>query len=170
MHLLELLSLLVMILQTVMMKNMSEGQREGKYMSLFSVVNFPNEACTTTSGYNGTCLASSECIGSGGEALGSCAQGFGTCCYFELRACGGTVTKNQTYLQNPSYPASYTITADTTCTYTFTKITTSVCQVWLAILIVCFHFSILSRSDWTLNSLRWDLLSVTMCGVWTLVR
>ena len=46
------------------------------------------------------------------------------------------MTKNQTYLQNPSYPASYTITADTTCTYTFSKITTSVCQVWLAILIV----------------------------------
>ena len=28
----------------------------------------------------------SECIGSGGEALGSCAQGFGTCCYCEYAA------------------------------------------------------------------------------------
>jgi len=114
-----------------MIKNMTGQSKEGKYMSLFSVVNFPNEACTTTSGFNGTCLSSSECIGSGGEALGSCAQGFGTCCYFEITACGGSVTQNQTYLQNPSYPSSYTISADTTCTYTFTKLNTRVCQIRL---------------------------------------
>ena len=27
----------------------------------------------------------SECIGSGGSALGTCAQGFGTCCYCETK-------------------------------------------------------------------------------------
>ena len=57
------------------------------------------------------------------------------------------MTKNQTYLQNPSYPASYTITSDTTCTYTFSKITTSVCQVWLAILIMFSFISLQIRLD-----------------------
>jgi len=113
------------------MSNMTLNNRDAKYMSLFSVVNFPNSACTTSTGYNGTCLATSECIGSGGTALGSCAQGFGTCCYYNLRACGGSVTNNQTYLQNPSWPGSYTISEATTCTYTFTKIATNVCQIRL---------------------------------------
>ena len=44
------------------------------------------------------------------------------------------MTANQTYLQNPSYPGTYTISADTTCTYTFYKITTSVCQVTLTVM------------------------------------
>jgi len=134
MSLLQLVTILVMILKMKMqsLPNVTDSNnKEGKYMSLFSVVNFPNIACTTTTGYNGTCTASSECIGTGGTALGSCAQGFGTCCYYHLRACGGSVTNNQTYLQSPSWPDSYTISSDKTCTYTFYKISTNVCQIRL---------------------------------------
>ena len=47
----------------------------------------------------------------------------------QIRGCGGTVTYNQTYLQNPSFPGTYTISTGTTCTYTFKKLATNVCQV-----------------------------------------
>ena len=30
-------------------------------------------------------------------------SGFGVCCYSTITACGGTVTRNQTYLRNPGY-------------------------------------------------------------------
>ena len=30
-------------------------------------------------------------------------SGFGVCCYSTITACGGTATRNQTYLRNPGY-------------------------------------------------------------------
>jgi len=106
------------------------SERSQKY-ALFSIVNFPNDVCETDSGENGMCVASSECIGTGGEASGSCAQGFGTCCYYRLRECGGEISRNLTHLQSPSYPDYYTPDSSTTCSYTFTKVTSAVCQVRL---------------------------------------
>lgn len=104
-------------------------KRKGK--SLFVIVNFPNEVCTTNTGYNGTCLAPSECIGTGGAALGSCAKGFGICCYYYLRACGGEQTRNQTYLQNPNWPGAFTTSEDVECKYTFSRLHSNVCQLRL---------------------------------------
>lgn len=108
----------------------SEVNRNEKY-ALFSIVNFPNDACTTASGDTGMCVASSECNGSGGIAMGICAQGFGTCCYYRLRACGGELSRNLTHLQSPSYPETYTPDSTVSCAYTFTKVNTRVCQVRL---------------------------------------
>ena len=50
--------------------------------SLFSVVSFPNEECTTTSSssLNGVCKTAEECTDSGGTSMGNCASGFGICC------------------------------------------------------------------------------------------
>ena len=73
---------------------------QGRVFSLFSIVQFPNEACDTTSNVysNGwvspydcmkvkhyykscrTCFTTSECSAKGGLAQGNCAAGFGVCC------------------------------------------------------------------------------------------
>ena len=53
--------------------------------SLFSVLSFPNDECTTTKPTepqtSGLCLTESECTQTLGVAEGNCASGFGVCCY-----------------------------------------------------------------------------------------
>ena len=49
-------------------------------LSLFTIVTFKNDLCTSTSGNNGTCYSSSDCSKLGGVASGTCASGFGVCC------------------------------------------------------------------------------------------
>ena len=83
-------------------------------MSVFSVVKFPNSACSSsTSGRNGTCYTSSECTAyrlkkkywslklilniSSGTASGNCASSFGVCCIFEKTCDGGSISQNLTY-------------------------------------------------------------------------
>ena len=90
--------------------------------SLFSVVQFPNDECTSSSSstINGTCYTNSECGSRGGAASGSCAAGFGVCCVISTTTCGSTISTNTTYIRNPGYPSSYTATAGS-CQYTFNK-------------------------------------------------
>ena len=74
----------------------SQDPREGREMSVFTVVRFPNEVCTSASGLNGTCYTASECTSRSGSASGSCASSFGVCCVFTL-SCGATTSQNNTY-------------------------------------------------------------------------
>ena len=87
-------------------------------MSLFSIVNFPNDPCTSASDttMTGTCLTSSECSDQGGTRDGNCAAGFGVCCMFTF-TCGSSVSVNRncSYIQNTEYPAN--TPAGTTCSY-----------------------------------------------------
>ncbi|XP_023327192.1 uncharacterized protein LOC111700493 [Eurytemora carolleeae] len=123
--------LLVSALSTVEGNNNQTLIRTPK-QGLFSIVNFPNLPCRgSKNNLNGTCISSSECSGSGGSIQGTCAQGFGACCFYSMNTCGGTVTHNQTYLQNPGYPSSYSISAATTCTYKFYRTSSDVCQIRL---------------------------------------
>ncbi|TRY61753.1 hypothetical protein TCAL_11243 [Tigriopus californicus] len=94
--------------------------------SLFNIVSFRNNACTSTGSSNqaGTCLTSSECGSKGGSALGNCASGFGVCCIFTVSgSCGSTQTiaQNCSYIQNSGYPTADT-TISETCTYNFNRI------------------------------------------------
>jgi hypothetical protein len=50
-------------------------------LSLFTIIEFPNEPCQTAGGVNGTCYHHLECKSLGGVASGSCAQGYGVCCF-----------------------------------------------------------------------------------------
>ena len=52
-------------------------------LSLFTIVSFKNDPCTSGTGNNGTCYSSSDCNRLGGTASGSCASGFGVCCLCE---------------------------------------------------------------------------------------
>ena len=99
--------------------------------SLFSIVQFPNDECTSSSSSTtlGTCLTSSECANNGGSADGSCASGFGVCCVISTSTCGTSVSTNITYIRNPSYPSSVTLTSTGTCSFTVKKVSDDVCQL-----------------------------------------
>ena len=102
-------------------------------LSLFSIVQFPNQQCTGSSSSStyGTCYTSSECSAKGGSADGNCAAGFGVCCVIYTTTCGTAISTNTTYIRNPGYPSSYTASSASTCTYTFNKVSDDICQLRL---------------------------------------
>ena len=65
-------------------------------------------------------ISYSECSSNGGSSKGSCAAGFGVCCVFTINSDSSlTVNYNDTYIQNPGYPSTYTGTSS--LTYTINK-------------------------------------------------
>jgi len=104
--------------------------KDSRQFSLFSIVTFKNDECsaTSTAGLKGVCMTSTECS-SIGTADGNCASAFGVCCIVKTSTCGGSVSKNCSYLENPSYPSAYTTTGD--CSFTITRCSTEICQVRL---------------------------------------
>ena len=48
---------------------------------------------------------------------------------FRVSTCGTTITNNCTYIQNPSYPSSYTTAGS--CEYEVTPISSDICQLRL---------------------------------------
>jgi hypothetical protein len=111
--------------------------RNKKQFSLFSVVTFPNEECTSESTYNGgavtgTCYSTTECTDKAGTKSGNCAAGFGVCCIFMYSLLTSkTISENRTYFQNPLYPSIETSGAGTTWTYTISKMRSDICQLRL---------------------------------------
>jgi len=105
--------------------------KQGKVFSLFNVVQFPNDVCTTTSSTftKGTCFSSSECSSKSGTATGNCAAGFGVCCVFSSSTCGSTISENCTYLVNPGFPNTYSTTGS--CDFTVDKSSDDICQLRL---------------------------------------
>lgn len=111
--------------------------RDKKQFSLFSVVTFPNEECSSVSTYNGgqikgTCFSTSECTDKGGTMSGNCASGFGVCCVFvHSLLTSVTIDENRTYVENPLFPSYETSGAGTTITYTISKMRSDICQIRL---------------------------------------
>lgn len=103
-------------------------ERDQKHFSLFSIVTFKNEQCSavSTAGLIGTCTTTEECTGT---VDGNCASGFGVCCVYTVSACSSSVTKNCTYIENPSYPTTYATAG--TCAYTVTRTQDDICQIRL---------------------------------------
>jgi len=114
-----------------------QEEKEGRIFPIFSVVNFANGDCRATenedggdrSGLMGTCLSSTECNDINGMKRGSCASGFGVCCVKSLKACGGTVSNNNTYIANVDYPTVLPAGANT-CAYTIQR-QGDICQLRL---------------------------------------
>jgi len=102
--------------------------------ALFSVVKFPNDACTASTGLTGTCVTSTECTGRDGTATGTCAAGFGVCCVVYSATCivSTAISTNNTYLRNPGYTAALASSTSTqTCSYKISKADSEVCQLRL---------------------------------------
>lgn len=51
-------------------------------VTVLSVVRIANRGCGGGDN-SGTCYTASECLQRGGTSIGSCARGFGVCCYSE---------------------------------------------------------------------------------------
>ena len=113
--------------------NITQWTSFSEQFSLFSIVQFPNQQCTATSSSTtyGTCFTSSECSSKGGGSDGSCAAGFGVCCVISSSTCGSTISTNTTYIRNPGYPSSYTVSSAGTCKYTINKVSDDICQLRL---------------------------------------
>jgi len=112
----------------------NKTERNGKVFSLFSVVQFPNQVCSTTSGTysNGTCITASECSSRGGTTQGTCAAGFGVCCIFTFSATGSTISQNVSYIVNPGYPSNYAPTSTpAVVSYEIQKCSCDVCRIRL---------------------------------------
>merc|ERR1711997_72702 len=75
------------------------AEREGKFLSMFNIVRFPNDHCDAGGSRNGTCYTKEECSNKGGTEDGSCASGYGVCCTFVVN-CGVTISENNTYFES----------------------------------------------------------------------
>lgn len=97
---------------------MAAPNKDAKAFSLFSVVTFPNDECTTVMDptMRGLCITAEECTDQGGTASGNCASGFGVCCFTTVTD-AGAITNNVTYIQNEGFPTAVlgtgTVTAAT---------------------------------------------------------
>merc|ERR1712045_526407 len=112
-------------------------EKLAKHFSLFSVVTFGNEECTSDSSVaggatQGTCYSSTECSDKNGMSSGNCASGFGVCCVFlHTTAATATITENRTRLRNAEYPSITTATTAQTIAYTVNKMKSDICQIRL---------------------------------------
>merc|ERR1711937_585219 len=112
-------------------------EKLGKHFSLFSVVTFGNEECTSSSSVaggatEGTCYSSTECSDKNGMSAGNCASGFGVCCVFlNTGAVASTITENRSRLRNAEYPSIATATTAQSIVYTINKMNADICQIRL---------------------------------------
>jgi len=132
-HNLLLLLLHLLLLGVTICQSDIRHHKQGKALSLFSIVQFPNQQCTGASSATtyGTCYTSSECTTKGGSGDGKCAAGFGVCCVIATSTCGSTISTNTTYIRNPGYPSGYKPTSAATCSFTINKVSDDICQLRL---------------------------------------
>jgi hypothetical protein len=99
-------------------------KRDGKLLSVFQVVKFPNGACEVSGGsQNGTCYTTEECSNRDGTADGECADGYGVCCIFKV-GCGTKTSENNTYFEATSLSSGE-------CTMTTCPSNSNICQIRL---------------------------------------
>ncbi|XP_063911375.1 uncharacterized protein LOC135128394 [Zophobas morio] len=118
-------SLLTDVMRSNVVNPFLLNSRQGRFLSLFTFVQFSNQICMGATGDNGTCVSAPECSQRGGTANGPCAGGFGTCCMF-VATCGSTIRENGTYFVQGGYPNQYDGTGS--CQVTLVKSHPDVCQ------------------------------------------
>eukprot|EP00095_Tigriopus_kingsejongensis_P007869 maker-scaffold127_size327531-snap-gene-0.8 protein:Tk07869 transcript:maker-scaffold127_size327531-snap-gene-0.8-mRNA-1 annotation:"PREDICTED: uncharacterized protein LOC100161421" len=122
---------LILALSVEGTKKSKPDGRTARLFSLFNIVTFTQASCVLSSdnSMRGTCMTNSECTTKSGSSDGSCAAGFGVCCSFVVKGCGGSISQNCTYIQNSEFPATASPSQD--CTYTFNRICDNLCQIRL---------------------------------------
>lgn len=64
---------------------LAQAQRPGPSMAaLVNLLRFQNTACHSDQEESGTCLSDNECSRRAGISIGSCANGYGSCCSFKV--------------------------------------------------------------------------------------
>jgi len=100
------------VLMTFFLLHTATSDRDGnkRNIGIFNVVRFQNEVCDGSNRQQGTCFTTDECEKAGGEASGSCAEGYGVCCTFSVN-CGGRTTQNNTvFMSNNPAPGECSAT------------------------------------------------------------
>lgn len=63
----------------------AQAQRPGPSMAaLVNLLRFQNTACHSDQEESGTCLSDNECARRAGISIGTCANGYGSCCSFKV--------------------------------------------------------------------------------------
>jgi hypothetical protein len=106
--------------------NATTSGRTNRMFSFLQVLKFPNDACAATNGRNGTCYTSDECLGKSGTASGTCANGFGVCCFFSM-SCGSSTSENNTYF----IQSATTAPTPNVCVYTICRSAPTICRIRL---------------------------------------
>merc|ERR1712018_767393 len=125
------------IIITLLLGYVAAEEKLAKHFSLFSVVTFGNEECTSSSSVAGgatagTCYSSTECSDKNGMSAGNCASGFGVCCVFlNTGAVASTITENRTRIRNGEFPSIATATTPQSIAYTINKMNADICQIRL---------------------------------------
>lgn len=78
-------SLLLVALGLVALASAAAAQRSGPSMAaLVNLLRFQNTACHNDQDESGTCLSDNECSRRAGINIGTCANGYGSCCSFKV--------------------------------------------------------------------------------------
>jgi len=94
-----LIVLAILLFANHVSANTADRVPEGKFLSMFNIVRFPNDHCDAGGSRNGTCYTKEECSNKGGTEDGSCASGYGVCCTF-VANCGAVLSENNTYFES----------------------------------------------------------------------
>jgi len=103
---------------------------DGKSISIFNVVKFPNDVCVGTSNKNGTCYTAEECKTIGGVESGSCAKGYGVCCTITL-TCETNAMSHTTAQNNSVLMMAATTSPPQRCDYVICPLSSSICRIRL---------------------------------------
>jgi len=104
--------------------------KEGKSISIFNVVKFPNDACQGSGSQNGTCYTAEECSSIGGTNAGSCAEGYGVCCTISL-TCTGTSMSHSSSQNNTHLIMAATTSPPMGCSYSICPLSSNICRIRL---------------------------------------
>ncbi|XP_049872883.1 uncharacterized protein LOC126371610 [Pectinophora gossypiella] len=99
-----------------------------RFLEVFEVVEFDHDACVSSSGLEGTCLPEFDCQTSGGLPMGSCADGYGTCCVTQF-SCDGRSAVSSGWFVNPGFPSPSTDRLS--CVFTLDKASVDIKQIRL---------------------------------------
>ncbi|KAI5645999.1 hypothetical protein NE865_01892 [Phthorimaea operculella] len=99
-----------------------------RFLEVFEVVEFDHVACVSSSGLEGTCLPEFDCQSSGGAPMGTCADGYGTCCVIQF-TCDDTSAAPAGWFVNPGFPAPSS--ERLSCVFTLHKASPEIQQIRL---------------------------------------
>ncbi|XP_047025149.1 uncharacterized protein LOC124633831 isoform X1 [Helicoverpa zea] len=106
----------------------SKPKSKTRFLEVFQVVEFDHVSCVSSSGLEGTCLPEAECIESGGSTMGTCADGYGTCCVTQF-ACDDRSAAESGWFTNPDFPSPST--ERLSCAFALDKASEDVKQIRL---------------------------------------
>ncbi|KAM3965022.1 uncharacterized protein ACR2FA_000919 [Aphomia sociella] len=110
-------------------KQLYSNQEKGRrFLEVFEVVEFEHILCLSSSGLEGTCLHEYDCQSTGGKPMGSCADGYGTCCVNQFQ-CDDNTDAFIGWFTNPGFPSPST--ERLSCTVTLNKASEDIKQIRL---------------------------------------